>query len=383
MRIVTEIAQNHAEKITHLIEKGRYQNFQQFITTAIENQIYIEDADIHNQTTFRNNKITVIEKESDEKGNLLVDVDIWPSLRNLKNKPKIVQIPKFEDLACSSDKEGRLLNEEHVWLWGQVNRIFPIKLGLRILFLMLGDGETVDLETFKNKAGDVALAFGKMIRSHERDANKNRDERISAGLPIDNESFRKTLILEMRRNKKFEDMEPYLRQEEFKSKNRYKSHFLASARKNDKLDGAMPYLRLVNLSIGTNGKFSIGLTDDGLNFAKLDNPIIDNKDFTKSLGEKEIDFYLQHILKKAKGENNAIKWLLQKLTNGIGNREEINKEIEKDFNQIWNFSPPVINTQRAGLMARIFELGLIMKEKQGINVTYTIAPRGEQFLARN
>jgi len=40
----------------------------------------------------------------------------------------------------------------------------------------------------------------------------------------------------------------------------------------------------------------------------------------------------------------------------------------------------VINTQRAGLMARMFELGLIEKEKDGVKVSYKISNRGMRFL---
>ena len=106
-------------------------------------------------------------------------------------------------------------------------------------------------------------------------------------------------------------------EKEFKSKVRYKSHFLAYMRKDGTLDGAMPYLRFVNLNKDEKGKVSIGLTDPGLNFAKLDNPVLDLVDFEKSFNEKEVDFYLDHISANVKGENSATKWLLQKLANGF------------------------------------------------------------------
>jgi len=119
-----------------------------------------------------------------------------------------------------------------------------------------------------------------------------------------------------------------------------------------------------------------------LNFAKLDNPVIDRQDFEKSFNEKEVDFYLDHISKNVKGESSAMKWLLQKLTNGLKEREEINKELEKEFGQIWKASEAVINTQRAGLMARMFELGLIEKEKDGVKVSYNISNQGRIFLEK-
>jgi predicted transcriptional regulator with HTH domain len=128
----------------------------------------------------------------------------------------------------------------------------------------------------------------------------------------------------------------------------------------------------------------IGLTEPGLNFAKLDNPVLDLVDFEKSFNEKEVDYYLDHISKNVKGEHSAVKWLLNKLSNGLKEREEINKELKKEFGQIWGASDAVVNTQRAGLMARMFELGLIEKEKKGVGpgVIYKIADRGNKFLQK-
>jgi len=379
MRYVIEVTQKQTSEITELIKKGRYENFGQFVSTALENQIYIEKSDLSKQPTFSDNLITVEVKEHDERGHLQKDIDV-SGLTNIQNTPKTLPKPKFENLACFFKQNGPL-NEEDIWLWGQVNRIFPVKLGLRVLYVMLGDRETIELESFRNKAGDIALAYGKIIRSYERDNNKSRDERVSAGLPMDNESFRNEIIIKMHKSKKIEELDSYLKQEEFKSKIRYRAQFLAYPRKDKKLDGAMAYLRFTNLK-EENGTFFIGLTEPGFNFAKLDNPIIDHKDFGKSLSEKEIDFYLTHVLKNVKGESIAIKWLLRKLDGGVSDREELNKELKKEYSQIWNASDAVIGTQRAGLMARMFELGLIEKSKNGVHVVYKIGKSGKNFLAK-
>jgi len=161
-----------------------------------------------------------------------------------------------------------------------------------------------------------------------------------------------------------------------------KGHFLAYMRKDGILDGAMPCLRFVNLKRNERGKVFIGLTEAGLIFAKLENPVIDQQNFERSFNEKEIDFYLTHIFKNVKGENSAIKWLLRKLIEGIVVREDINNELKKEFSQVWNASDAVINTQRAGLMARMYELGLIEKKKMGINVRYNITDKGKNFLKK-
>ncbi|MEW6376556.1 MAG: hypothetical protein AB1502_12300 [Thermodesulfobacteriota bacterium] len=349
MRYVVDITQKQADEIENLINKREYKSFAQFITTAIENQIYIEKSEIHEEKFELSNK----KKKDVSQPEMIATNENRITLAEIISQPKPVSMPTFQQLACFSQK----FEEEKCWLWGQVNKILPIKIGLRVLYASLDSEQWIDLDGYRNKAADTAADFGTMIRKYEDKKNKMRDERISAGLPD---------------------------QDEFKSKVRYKSHFLAYMRKEGALDGAMPYLRFVNLNKDEKGGVLIGLTEAGLNFAKLDNPVIDHEDFEKSFNEKEIDFYLEHISKNVRGECSAIKWLLQKLENGLKEREEINQELKKEFGQIWSASDAVINTQRAGLMARMFELGLIEKEKKGVGpgVIYKIADRGNRFLQK-
>lgn len=350
MRYVVDITQKQADEIESLIKNGQFKGFAQFITTAIENQIYIEKTEIDSERFAKADKkntavsqADILVKDIKNEGRIM--------LVEIKSQPEPVAIPNFQQLSCSSQK----LEEEKCWLWGQANKILPVKIGLRALYALIGSEQWIELEEYRNKAADIAAGFGTIIRRYEDKKNKMRDERISAGLP---------------------------NEEEFKSKVRYKSHFLAYMRKDKTLDGAMPYLRFVNVRRDERGKVLIGLTEPGLNFAKLDNPVINVQDFEKSFNEKEVDFYLEHISKNVKGEYSAIKWLLQLLKNGLKEREEINKELKKEFGQIWGASEAIINTQRAGLMARMFELGLIAKEKDGVKVNYKISPKGKKFLEK-
>lgn len=347
MRYVIDITQKQAEEIENFIKKGRYNSFAQFITTAVENQIYIEKSEIHEEKFESRNK----RNENVAQPDLNIRSENRISIAEIKSQPKPVSMPTFQQLSCFTQK----FEEDKCWLWGQINKIFPMKIGLRVLYATLDSEQWTDLEEYRNKAGDIAAEFGTTIRRYEDKKNKMRDEKISAGLPGE---------------------------KEFKSKVRYKSHFLAYMRKDGTLDGAMPYLRFVNLNKDEKGRILIGLTEPGLNFAKLDNPVLDLVDFEKSFNEKEVDFYLDHISKNVKGEHSAIKWLLNILSNGLKEREEINKELKKEFGQIWGSSDAVFNTQRAGLMARMFELDLIDKDKKGVgpSVIYKITDHGKKFL---
>jgi Arc/MetJ-type ribon-helix-helix transcriptional regulator len=350
VRYIIDLIQNHANEIESLIKKGTYQSFAQFINTAVENQIHIEKSEIQRKVVpDRPNKKILKRNFIKQKNQLSEERAI--DLKIPDTRPQTVSPPDYSQLACSA----RNVEEEKCWMWGQTNKILPVKIGLRALLNLINSTEWMDLEVFRNKAAEVAAIFAQRLISYEEEKNKKRDERISTGLPAGDE--------------------------EFKSKARYKGHFLAYIRKDGKLDGALSFLRLVNLTKGDNGNALIGLTDAGLRFARLKNPVIDRDNFDISLGEEEIIFYLDHISKNVKGEFVAFNWLLEKLDGGIIHREEINKNLKEELGGVWEASDAVINTQRAGLMARMIEMGLIDRVRKGIRVFYYISDRGKAYLS--
>ncbi len=353
MRYLVDVMQNQADEISKLINTGKYNNTAQFIVAAIENQIYIENND---EITQHINDRAQNNSNVNEPARVLNNGTNTMILKNIISQPKVVPMPNFHNLAVSLYEA----KEEKCWLWGQVNKILPIKIGLRALYAYMGSEQWADFEEYSKRVSDIAAKIGKSIRSYEDKRHKLRDERISAGLPS----------------------------EEDKSKTRYVGQFLSYMRRDEKLDGAMTFLRFSNLRKDDKERLLIGITDAGLEFANLENPALDYSDFEKSFNEKEVEFYLNHITENVKGESGAIQWLLQKLMDGITNREKINDEVKKDFASIWknssgnDASKDVINTQRAGLMARMFELGLIGKDKKGVNVKYKILKKGKDFLIK-
>ena len=342
MKYVVDISSQQAQRIKLLIRKRDYSTFAEFIGTAIENQIHIEESESPVIDSFGTRQT----------GNASLQFTIPLTdyeLRKIDKHPKVTPMPTFERLCYSLRKT----EEGKTWLWGQINRIFPIKIGLRVLQTLLTNGQWIDLEEYTEEAADVAAEFGHVVRGYETRKNKIRDERISAGLPHNDRP---------------------------KSKTRYKAHFLGYMRGDRKLEGPMPFLRFVSLNRDEKGRVIIALTEPGLEFAQLENPVIDNHTFESSLGEQEVGFYLEHIVRNVKGESKAMAWLLSKLTNGVVRREAINAELKKEFGEVWKLSDAVINTQRTGLMSRMFELGLIEKKKRGIEVFFSASNGGKAFL---
>jgi hypothetical protein len=216
---------------------------------------------------------------------------------------------------------------------------------------MLAEKGNVELDEFLETATEEAVMYGEQIRAHEKKEGKIRDEKISAALPT----------------------------EDHKSRIRYKFQFLAYIRRDELLDGAMALMQFCNV-YQEKKKQMIGLTKAGLQFSLLNNPVLDNNNFDRSLSEEECVFYINHIKENVKGEYEAVKWILNQIDNGKNEREMLNEVITKTFGKVWKATPAVINTQRAGLTARIYELGLIEKEKEGIYVKYKLSEFGKSIL---
>lgn len=347
MRFLIDLSQRQAAKIQHYLDSGEYISINQFIITAVENQFGLEDNQL-DQVGIPATLESIHTISNPLKINKVLEAY---RISDMDNFYAAIDPPTFEQTVLSTQK----LPEKDTWIWGQINKIFPVKLGLRVLQKNLGQKRSMDLNEFLETAAYEVAEIGNIIREYEKKNNKERNEKISAGLPQSSDE---------------------------KSQTRYKFQFLAYQRKDDLLDGAMAILKFCNLE-KKNGKTFIGLTDAGAKFSNELNPVLDKGDLDNSLSDQEIEFYLNHIKKHIINEANAIKWLLTKINSGINERNKLNQELRKDYGSKWNATEVVINTQRSGLTARVFELGLLEKEKHGIYVSYKITDAGLKYLSSN
>ncbi|MEO7924719.1 MAG: hypothetical protein ABIR30_13640 [Chitinophagaceae bacterium] len=345
MRYIIDITPKQARSIQKYFDKGNYGSISQFISTAIENQLSLEENEISDLMPYTSDK----KSQATNIDNIMYEQDNFERLA-LKNIPAfntVVNPPEFKDLVYASQK----IQENEAWIWGQVNKIFPVKVGVRILHQILATRQSIELNEFLEMVSTEAATMGDQIRVYEKRNNKMRGEKISAALPSSDE----------------------------KSRNRYKFQFMVYLRKDGLMDGAMSLMKFCNIYEEKKKKM-IGLTEPGLRFSLIANSVLDNDDLDNSLNEEESLYYLAHIKENVKGEYGAIQWMLEKISSGKNERVLLNTEIETTFGRIWGVTNAVINTQRAGITARMFELGLIKKEKDGIYVKYGVSEFGRKTL---
>lgn len=350
MKYIVYIPKNIIGEIRKIIDKEEYSNLNEFIITSLENQIILETGEkIRGELipSFIEVPKTITWKVSKKKE--YKDYSKWLSVENIDDI-KTLPMPEIKDLEFPGTKYKDL------WLWGQVNRIFPIKVGLRILSNMQKEkADFILLNDYHKKAGEIAKGFGYQLEKIDNQLKRKRGKRVSTALPIGKNAE--------------------------KSERRYITQFLAIKRTDGILEGGMARLKFVNIQSLNEKEDLIGITKEGLEFTKLVNPILDvDLHSEKTLSDEEADFYIKHIVNRVPEELNPCKRILQIIRNGSTSLTEIDKELKK-IKPEW--TDVVITTQRSGALGRMNELNILNKTKIGTKVFYKIYKQLKEFFKNN
>ena len=338
MKYLVDLPEYIVSRIRGVVKIGKYQDIPSFLLTAAENQLFLEYQD----------EGGLVRKGAQKKGMEPIELTLLRNFSGVQatNPPSSTQY-MYPDV----ENEGELGP-----LWGQINRILPMKIGLRILGNILRSaGEYTKLDDFQEKAISIACFYGEKLRREDKRLGRLRNTSHSIGLPINDE------------NKE--------------SRERYKNHFLAYLRKDGIIEGALGRLKFVNLKRDAQGNEFIGVTKEGLDFASLENPILDPNNAAKqTLSQEETEFYIRHVLHNVPGECQALRNILDYISSEISaGPNELNERLTRDYVD-HGWSKAVLNTNRSGLIGRLHELRLIDKVRKGKEVTYVLTPQGSTWL---
>ena len=347
MKYVVDIPKNVFDKIKKWIDAGRYESVSDYVCTALENQISIEEV---------------------EEGEVKISAGIPKRVAYFSARPErpeehISLVSLYPDLLSKESLTAStvpLPDESKInsgWLWGQYSKIFPVKLSLRMLANLVSktNNEYVDLEDARKKIAAAAREMGCTLKARDKLAGRAHGEKYSAGLPTTDK--------------------------EQKTLGRYETQFVGYMTKDAFLGGAPADLKFVNMVRNEKGVVKIGLTDPGKRFALLENPVIDTLEYSDALSEKEKKFYINHVFKCVPGEAEALRTVLSSVKQGIITPATLNRKIgETEEAKKRNWSQAVINTMRAGAVSRFCELGLLARKKNGIRATYVLTEEGKKYV---
>ncbi len=340
MRQVIEIDPRLWRRIQTLLADGRYGSVNEFVTNAIENQIVLESKPLEQAADDLSDSVAgmgVLEEivsNSVDSGASLVELSIGRTPPHLLEK---------------THEEAR---DEIAW--GLYNRIFPVKITVRVLSQMLAEKgqKTVDLKTLREQATARARLVAHVLGSNRRE-KRPRSERLFTALP-----FRKS----------------------DRSAERFENMFVGSVSLAGKAEGFPALLGFFVLR-REDGRAVASLTGDGYAFARLKNPVLDREATgaipNSTLSEEEADFYLSHIKRVLPREWELSTRVLEQIGEGVNTTDGIDQVV---LETVRDLKPPLVPPTRSGMISRLGELGLVQRRQDGIKVLYALTERGEGFL---
>ena len=171
-----------------------------------------------------------------------------------------------------------------------------------------------------------------------------------------------------------------------KSKERFVSQFVGSRRKME-LSGALSDMGFANIpgigsvfdKIGGFAHEDIWFTQFGFQFAMLENPVIDEIEGWQEEGvfsKEEVDFLLAHFKQNVPAEWEFMVSIAEMIHDGTNDATKMNAALISQRD--WNKSKASV--YRTGVLARMQELGLVHREKSGVQVTFVLTESGKDKL---
>lgn len=244
------------------------------------------------------------------------------------------------------------------WIFGQYNKLLPAKANCRALArLTLRHEKGIPLTVAAPEIARAASTMSEWLIKYDRENNIGRDDALSTAFPHNGPDTEKSQV-------------------------RYLNHFLGSVNMHGQLSGLLWDYRLAALS--KTDPPEILLTAPGLAFAKLKNPILDGRqDQTpRKLSMEESSFLMDHIQHFVPVEDFAFKTLLKSVHEGANTPEKLGEALRPfvPSDSARPLSNSFLASQRSGALSRMSDMGLIVRIRQGVRVTYAITDFGRNYI---
>jgi len=244
-------------------------------------------------------------------------------------------------LDASSLPEQGVLQVALGHVWGQINRYLPIKIAARWIAVQALQSRQWPLLTtiFSGLNGDVSH-LGSMLEAADREQDRPREAMLATGLP---------------------------RRENTQSGERFMSQVIGRLTRSRRFHPGI----LCHYGFAALADTAMALTSPGIEFAALSNPVLDNSTDTaqNTLGPEEQRFLLEHIVSNVPTEVSDFRAVLRAVELGNDSPGAVISAIRPHMPQGW--TELALRTHVFGLLARMTELGVILKSWEGRRVKYS------------
>jgi hypothetical protein len=227
-------------------------------------------------------------------------------------------------------------------IFGQVNRLFPVKIVCRWLANKAGSEKRwPKLTAILASIADDAGTLGSLLDQWDQKQERERGRELATALP---------------------------RRKNNASLDRFLSQFVARiTRASDIASGAVCQYDLARFDDAT-----LALTEQGIAFANLESPILDDQDekAVVTLSDAEAAFLTAHIRKWVPTEWGDMRTVLMAVQSGKATPTDVSAAVRGVLPEGWSDSQ--VQTHVSGVIARLSDIRLLRRSWQGRNVRYEL-----------
>jgi len=243
-----------------------------------------------------------------------------------------------------------------------VPRFLPCKLLLRFLAgsLVKADADTVEACSFRNQVRYAAFSWTDYVRRLDQQTDQPRGRRLSTAFPD-------------------------VARDQEKSISRFLEAYVGSPyASGPKVGGALPFLGFV-AQIGPPGHVRIGITQAGVEFARVLNPVLDEAEISfPPFRNDEIALVMKAITTRAPAELDLMRYYVELINQmGRASRDALTARMRNFYVRFWSpldLNAGMIESMRATLHSRCQELGLVKTDREARIASYTVTETGTDWL---
>jgi len=361
--VCVELSERSKSELDQLVLQGGYKNYSEAVSVAIANQI-------------------VLQRRATGAGAFVLGPESGvPSLRpeiesSMPSPPlsskALAGLPQGFALSvaagCQSEpaplpddvfSKGSKVSVDR-WFFGQHNKLLPVKASCRALAVLLVERPMgVSISDAGPRIAKEAASLGDYLRELDARSGATREDALATAFPDTSEDSDRSRL-------------------------RYANQFIANFTSQNQLSGLLADLKLIN-NLRAKEPLLL-LTEPGLRFAKLSNPILDEPMRSNGIprprfSKDEIEFLLSHIRDQVPVEDFAFRTVLSALKAGVNTPEALDDKLGASLQSgKKKISDAFVTTQRSGVISRMSDLDLVLRHRQGIRVKYEATSRGIAYL---
>lgn len=340
-----------------LIDLGKYPSLESFIEVACFNQLALEKSGgaqlnksglaVSTEPTRSERKTVPVAPQKKRSTVGKIERQVYLLDRPDKSEDIEAVVAPFKKAASTKALPGALptpkTEAEGDHIFGQVNRLFPMKLVCRwVMRASTSSQQWPSLSDVSEALADDAARLGSLFEQQDLAQNRKRDDCLATGLP---------------------------RRSNGPSKDRFLSQFVARVtRAGHIFPGAVCQYGLALIQDQT-----LALSQQGIDFALVDNPLLDGRlnISTSALNNEETQFLLAHISEWVPQEQADIQAVIGAIASGSSTPTSLTAALRSYLSPDWNEGE--IQTHVSGLVARMSELGLLERRWHGRHVEYALS----------